>query len=439
MKRIITLFCLIIFYQLVFAQWEEIHYPLADPYGLAYPQSICCVGEDILYLGFNNGLILRSCDCCETWDPVEIVPNPGVVDIVFYNHAVGWISSMQHPCIVPPPIDSTNNVSYGQCLQKTVDGGVSWVLLDTTYRLEHLFIASEDTLYGIENNIEGAIYRSVNGGYDWQKVFSINQTIYDMSILPDGIAYLLSDNQIVYKTSDYGQNWVCVQDDDNKDITMGNVTAIHFWNEGDGEIVGPRRYYTTDDFLSVGTQTFPWQSPSNMVEGVKLKYLDSGFGCVIGGSPEAGFKKMVLMTRDFGQTWSYCPLGTSGMHETFTNPLVDVEGAGDSLFYVLQSEPGGVLFRSSGGFPTNVSLVYGDVGVEVWPNPVTDILHVRTDYPIQNVSVFDVIGRRVLFQNYLDGHNQIKFSCETLPPGFYILHIQDIQQNKYSIKFDKTR
>ena len=434
MKRIITLFCLIIFYQLVSAQWEEIHCPSVDQYGIAYPQSMCCVGEDTLYLGYVNGVLVRSCDKCVTWNVVEVEPNPGIVDIQFYNNSVGMLSSIRRPTWISAIDDSLSQISYGQSLQKTTDGGASWILIDTSRQFERLFFVSQDTLYGIENYPDNSLYRSIDGGYSWQKVFSAASPIYDMSVLPDGMAYLLVEGKSVYKTSDFGQHWESVYDAGSRGITRGKVSAIHFWSEGDGEMIGPRRYYTSDDFQYVGEQELPWSSPSDSVIGVKAKYLDSGWGCVIGGTYVSGFKKMVLMTRDSGQTWSYCMIGSFGSHDLSNNPLVDVDGVGDTIFYVLQSEVGGKLYRAIGGFPAGVSQQACQPEVLAWPNPVMDVLHVKATLPICSAFVYDLAGKMILQQEYIIPQNYIEIFCNSLPQGTYILHVQNTQNIKSSVK-----
>lgn len=423
----------------VSAQWEVVPCPLVDQYGWAYHQSMCCLGEDTLYLGYVNGVLVRSCDKCVTWEVVEVEPNPGIVDIQFYNNSIGMISSIRQETWIPFTDDSLDQVSYNQSLQKTTDGGASWILLDTTHRFERLFFVSRDTLYGIENFPDNSLYRSINGGYDWQKVFSSDSPIYDLSVLSDGMAYLLIEGKSVYKTSDFGQHWEGVYDAGSKGISRGKVSAIHFWSEGDGEMIGPRRYYTSDDFQHVGEQVLPWSSPSDTVIDVKAKYLDSGWGCVIGGSLHAGFTKMVLMTRDSGQTWSYCTVGISGSHETFNNPLVDVDGAGDTLFYVLQSEFGGKLYRAIGGFPASVNQPTSQPEVFAWPNPTMDVLHVKTTLPICSAFIYDLEGNMILRQDPIIPQNHIEIFCNSLPQGTYILHVQDTQNNKSSIKICVNR
>ena len=407
----------------VSAQWEEIHCPSVDQYGIAYPQSMCCVGEDTLYLGYVNGVLVRSCDKCVTWNVVEVEPNPGIVDIQFYNNSVGMLSSIRRPTWISAIDDSLSQISYGQSLQKTTDGGASWILIDTSRQFERLFFVSQDTLYGIENYPDKSLYRSIDGGYSWQKVFSAASPIYDMSVLPDGMAYLLVEGKSVYKTSDFGQHWESVYDAGSRGITRGKVSAIHFWSEGDGEMIGPRRYYTSDDFQYVGEQELPWSSPSDSVIGVKAKYLDSGWGCVIGGTYVSGFKKMVLMTRDSGQTWSYCMIGSFGSHDLSNNPLVDVDGVGDTIFYVLQSEVGGKLYRAIGGFPAGVSQQACQPEVLAWPNPAHNSITVTCDSPMQGIVAYNRLGQPVYANANLHGRPDFTLDMSSWPAGLYLLQL----------------
>lgn len=98
-------------------------------------------------------------------------------------------------------------------------------------------------------------------------------------------------------------------------------------------------------------------------------------------------------------------------------------------------------FSSSGGFDMFLSrtefIVVSDQEVEkqaplrIFPNPVSDILHIET--PIQNydLAILNSAGKLIL-----QGHNTRQINVDSLPAGNYLLHLQNesVQISKAFIK-----
>ncbi|MGL5920093.1 MAG: T9SS type A sorting domain-containing protein, partial [Bacteroidales bacterium] len=60
-----------------------------------------------------------------------------------------------------------------------------------------------------------------------------------------------------------------------------------------------------------------------------------------------------------------------------------------------------------------------DLGIKVYPNPVTDIININSDEAIEKAEIFNVSGQNVLSASYT---NQI--SVTSLPAGYYILKVK---------------
>lgn len=55
----------------------------------------------------------------------------------------------------------------------------------------------------------GAVYKTMNGGSSWQKIFSVSgKCIYDVSFVNDTLGYACGENLLLLRTTDGGINWV---------------------------------------------------------------------------------------------------------------------------------------------------------------------------------------------------------------------------------------
>lgn len=69
--------------------------------------------------------------------------------------------------------------------------------------------------------------------------------------------------------------------------------------------------------------------------------------------------------------------------------------------------------------------------IKLYPNPATDVVNIKTNQTIENVSVFNVNGQKVL-----EIANQSQINISNIPTGMYFLNINTNQSNQ-TIKFLK--
>ena len=69
--------------------------------------------------------------------------------------------------------------------------------------------------------------------------------------------------------------------------------------------------------------------------------------------------------------------------------------------------------------PTSIEIIAGEHNLTVYPNPVSDLLHIQTDLVIEQISVLDLNGRIILT---LQGDNRA-INLQSLPTGQYIVKI----------------
>ncbi len=66
--------------------------------------------------------------------------------------------------------------------------------------------------------------------------------------------------------------------------------------------------------------------------------------------------------------------------------------------------------------------------VELFPNPVEEFLQIRTDFPIEEITIFDSFGKTVL-KAEINGAESIKLSLNPLNSGVYFVQIKTITDN----------
>jgi photosystem II stability/assembly factor-like uncharacterized protein len=180
--------------------------------------------------------------------------------------------------------------SYGNIVMKTIDGGITWVMISSyDYNLNSLYFINDDTGYAVGHS--GIIVKTTNGGVDWEplskQVLDDYYSIYFTG--PD--KGFVSGKKTIALTEDAGEGW-------EKKIGGNDYERLYqitFENENEGYASGYvyHTYYTKDggnswNTMSAGTWPgfygidIPPQSDSGYLIGesgniVKFNTQISGF------------------------------------------------------------------------------------------------------------------------------------------------------------------
>ena len=138
---------------------------------------------NVFYIGVNNGGVWKTTDFGRTWNPIfDDQPTGSVGDVIVgSNPDILYVASgegIQRP-----------DLSVGDGVYKSTNGGKTWVntglrdgqqigglAIDPTND-DRLFAAVLGHPYGA--NTERGIFRTINGGKTWEKVFYINENTGD--------------------------------------------------------------------------------------------------------------------------------------------------------------------------------------------------------------------------------------------------------------------
>jgi hypothetical protein len=81
-------------------------------------------------------------------------------------------------------------------------------------------------------------------------------------------------------------------------------------------------------------------------------------------------------------------------------------------------------------------------GIEVWPNPVSQVLFLRFDVPHSSdylsASVWNLLGQPVVPAHRFDAFSEKQILVGHLPTGVYLLQLADQDGRKAVVKFVKA-
>lgn len=233
----------------------------------------------------------------------------------------------------------------------------------------------------------------------------------------DNIFYITQQNKL-YKTEDNGQTW------QELSTGLGAITESDFiyelkrnpLNDQEFAIATSQGIYLSED----EGQNWTWiydESPMNSVEFspfaegkiVASSHMEDGIAY-----PSSEAK--TVYTKDNGETWTEVGSEELGyLWSDSTKIMFNDENEADVYFLV--QDLGLVKYTldlttlGNGEFSNSAS------DVTVYPNPTTGILNFSSKSEVQNVSVFDLSGRKI------SEFNSSQINISALPKGIYLVKI----------------
>jgi len=407
----------------------------------------CCSHPEanILYVGGLQG-VYKSTDNGETWTMVHeydtTVHIPQSLDDTIYSipffymnfmdETIGFASKTRNPksyylfdleSISGHP---AHNDSPG--LFKTSDGGVTWEMVDSSHYFINIQFAGPGTVYAYEKQ-EKTLYKSVNGGMIWARVFNEDIDISDYSLVDGNIVYAIKgagyiDGEppvlpTVYKSSDGGESWVLILNNEmNPSKAPVHLDIIHFYEDGKGVLMGHRQIFTEDDFTTYNWQESGFTGVFYASRNVQSCYLGSGSVLSTCASMN-GVQDVIKMrvSRDFGRH-SSC----QSLCDSYLGVAAITGCEEDTVFFVAVDDR---LYRIDGsGFPSvGVEEYENRPGVTIAPNPVTENCQIRSESPIKEVWLYDMLGKMLGYYEYAGTVGEVMIPTSSWGSGTYFLKI----------------
>lgn len=141
---------------------------------------------------YNNGDYLSTTNGGNNWDITYCNPKVEIEGKYFVNENLGW------------------GIKYSE-IWNTTDGGYSWTLLPTNFitffpeSIRSIYFINEDTGFLIEG--DGNIWRSMNGGLDWERVKTSGAHLNLIRFRDVNVGYVVGSYGVIMKTTDGGDNW----------------------------------------------------------------------------------------------------------------------------------------------------------------------------------------------------------------------------------------
>lgn len=385
-------------------------------------------------------LVMHSTALLAQWQETNYAENMSIEDISFVNEDIGYV------------------VGYHE-VYKTVNGGDSWILSVANIfpngpRLVHFIDQNVGFIAGSSSEFDFPIKvaKTINGGFSWtitelegnDQTFSYGKDLY---FLDDNIGFLVCNGGSVYRTVDQGANWVRVFNVPGEDFS-----AIHFPTPAIGFMVpvfGNEIYHTINGGNSWGTLQLGGNYGMSDVY-----FTDSQTGFIT-----CNYSR-ILRTTDGGLTWTVTDFGTQdGFNAiTFTNHLtgyavgshgtlvttsnggdtwvphatgVDhslncIDFVNDSVGYIGTAFSARVLKTTNGGGILAIEDLRTEAAFSVYPNPNNGMLNVRFHDALTEpvpYRIATLLGHVVQRGTFSLQHTQLDLTG--LPAGVYLLAAED--------------
>ncbi|MCB0731880.1 MAG: hypothetical protein KDC88_12680, partial [Ignavibacteriae bacterium] len=270
--------------------------------------SIQALNENFIY-ATSYRKIISSNDGGENWN--EITPQKYMGDfnnIRFLNDFYGMVSFY----------NSSNNEPY---LLITNDGGINWSdkLFDELSYIDKFFFITDSIGYltGADNDYINIIYKTSDSGNNWEQIFESDSIGFSsLKFTNEQIAYgtkwQYSKGETTYlKSTDGGKSWITEYPEFNfynqqYNFTQFSIADIYFNSQGKGVMIGNLGNYVT--IYTSNNNGNNWDLIKYSCPFTNLNFTDSLNGIAFGGYEIGGMHVVdsygeVFSTKDGGKNW----------------------------------------------------------------------------------------------------------------------------------------
>ncbi|HEY5124236.1 MAG TPA: YCF48-related protein [Ignavibacteria bacterium] len=235
--------------------------------------TIYFINSNTGWTGGETSALLKTTDSGLNWQNETVSFSNHIFSINFLDSDMGFYCGM-----------------YGT--SKTTNGGNNWFNIPGYDDAKSIFFPN--TLIGYECTMNGNIYKTVNGGYNWSMVYSpsLNSYLSSIYFLNNNTGFSVGNCGLINKTTNGGDNWIT-----NRygliDPTRGYFYKMSFINPMTGWTVSNIPYVikTTNGGLN-------WfQLPQMIGSYNTVFFVDNNTGWIGGSNP-------LRKTTDGGYNWT---------------------------------------------------------------------------------------------------------------------------------------
>jgi photosystem II stability/assembly factor-like uncharacterized protein len=352
--------------------------------------------------------ILKTTDGGNTW--IEQNVSATINKIKFIDNDTGYI------------------VGVNGAIFKTINGGQNWDYLLSGIN-QYLFDVEfpVNSITGYVSGLSGKLAKTTDGGNTWTSIGSFSKDILAMSFPTDNlIGYVATAYQRIYKTTDGGATWEIKYDGNIPGAKMSDILfpfdaqtgyALSYGN-------GSKILKTTD-----GGNNWQTIDPGIAQELLSISFPTPQIGYIT--AFHDNFSSILLKTTDSGLTWNKVPVPYAYALNSvcFPNGVDTGYIVGVLSGAILKTVNGGGIFTSVTDSPIRYQNPDNTL-VQNYPNPFTESTTVIWELPEDAhavLKVYDFTGREVktlVDGNLAKGEHKAKFDATGLPAGVYFYRLR---------------
>lgn len=283
-----------------------------------------------------GGRILRSTDGGGAWSPVQQMPDTGNIEMVARADSEALVigadtavfrsaggagfektesaEARMREFVFLDPLVGVAVGGPGK-IQRTVDGGKTWAVVEGGTDKQLFGVAFSDDKQGIVTGLtpgrtNPVMLRTVDGGLTWQEQ-TCEVTICDkfgftdVALLPSQTGIAVGFPGIIVKTTDGGRSWTRLE----QGLTNGLLWAVAMLDENTAVVAGWHGVILrTDD----GGATWSRRESGTNLHLRRIAFADASRGMIVGAAGT------ILTTTDGGLTWQREPIRTTRNLEAVT-------------------------------------------------------------------------------------------------------------------------
>ncbi len=370
------------------------------------------------YIGYAvgaTGVVLRTLDGGHTWSHTMKLDDEMYKGLHFFDDDNGFV------------VGVTGENNDEGIILKTSNGGGSWFVTSPgSHPITDIYFIDEMT--GFICGHGGFVMRTIDGGNHWEQIYvPRNTAVFNEISFPNKKTGYITGNQVVLKTINGGRTWKEVKGMENQDFPYSIIETASFTSSDNGIIGGwhePALYATNDggeNWKDVGLE----DGEAFQVNKVIFPTPEIGYA--------AGWHGLILKSSDGGNSWA-----------ALAHPSPDINFQSASFFdenIGLFVGNGGTILRTKygGGQPLLNQIrqqIIAHRDLLVYPNPVRDRAIVSLNYEVIDGSllIYDRQGRLVLQNNKVNG-TKLEISTADLSRGNYSFQLVEKDQVRGIGKF----
>ena len=305
------------------------------------PRDLFFINSEIGFVVGYNGDIYKTINSGKAWQKQNSGTTLHLYSVYFIDENIGFVSGQaMGGCL-------DEDCNKGSVFLKTTNGGETWAkkLFEDYVSIKSLHFFNESIglaiIYytpDIPNSRDYYIAKTKNGGESWNFIDLAIKPAYDELYCVDNVIFIAGENQKIYKSIDWGENWETIT---TPIPAWNDVRYLYFYNENIGFIDGVTNIYkTTDGGINWTIVDFPFSSFNvfhlyNETEGFNIESVSAYEG---GDFPT--FKgSQSYQTYDGGETWDKSKLTDSIYLGLIYFPQRDLGyGINFSEFYIIKRE-----------------------------------------------------------------------------------------------------